>query len=163
MVSFSSQAGDEDTAPTDTLDPSRLTHRVGYAASRAAIAMRKVFARHFGPLDLKVVEFSILMLVAANADVNQKQIGQTLAISAPNLAVMLDRMVERGWVERVRGTRDQRAMHIHLTTAGRAFVQRAEKIAAAMEAPALRMLSVAERALLIELLMKVAGGKGAKR
>ena len=54
-------------------------------------------------------------------------------------------------------------MHIHLTAAGRAFVQRAEKIAAGMEAPALRMLSVAERALLIELLIKVPGGKGAKR
>ena len=152
-----------DSGDGGALDQSGLTHLVGYASTRASIAMRKVFARHFGPLDLKVVEFSILMLVAANADVNQKQIGQTLAISAPNLAVTLDRRVERGWVERVRGTRDRRAMHIHLTTAGRAFVQRAEKIAAAMEAPALRMLSVAERALLIELLMKVAGGKGAKR
>ena len=54
-------------------------------------------------------------------------------------------------------------MHIHLTAAGRDLVQRAEKIAATMEAPALRMLSAAERALLIELLMKVAGGKGLKR
>jgi DNA-binding MarR family transcriptional regulator len=163
VVSLSSQAKDEATTPADALDQSRLTHLVGYAASRAAIAMRKVFARHFGPLDLKVVEFSILMLVAANAEVNQKQIGQALDISAPNLAVTLDRMVERGWVERVRGTRDRRAMHIHLTAGGRAFVQRAEKIAATMEAPALRMLSAAERALLIELLMKVAAGKGAKR
>ena len=84
MVSLGPQAGDEATNPVDTLDQSRLTHLVGYAASRAAIAMRKVFARHFGPLDLKVVEFSILMLVAANAEVNQKQIGQTLDISAPN-------------------------------------------------------------------------------
>ena len=161
MVSLKPQAGEEAANPAEALDQSRLTHLVGYAASRAA--MRKVFARHFGPLDLKVVEFSILMLVAANAEVNQRQIGQTLAISAPNLAVTLDRMVERGWVERVRGTRDRRAMHIHLTLAGRSFVQRAEKIAATMEEPALRMLSVAERALLIELLMKVAGGKPAKR
>jgi len=125
--------------------------------------MRKVFARHFDPLGLKVVEFSILMLVAANAEVNQKQIGAALDISAPNLAVTLDRMVERGWVERVRGTRDRRSMHIHLTAAGRELVQRAEKTAATMEAPALRMLSLAERALLIELLMKVAGGKVPKR
>ena len=145
------------------LDESRLTYLVGYASSRAAITMRKVFARHFAPLELKIVEFSILMLVASNAEVNQKQIGAALDISAPNLAVTLDRMVERGWVERVRGTRDRRSMHIHLTAAGRELVQRAEKIAATMETPALRMLSAAERALLIELLMKVAGGKGLKR
>jgi DNA-binding MarR family transcriptional regulator len=125
--------------------------------------LRRVFARHFEPLDLKVVEFSILMLVAANAEVNQKQLGAALDVSAPNLAVTLDRMVGRGWVERVRGTRDRRAMHIHLTAAGRDFVRRAGKIAATMEAPALRMLSVAERALLIELLMKVASSQPAKR
>lgn len=152
------------SGPADEgLDQSRLTHLVGYASTRASIAMRKVFSRHFDPLGLKVVEFSILMLVAANAEVNQKQIGAALDISAPNLAVTLDRMVERGWVERVRGTRDRRSMHIHLTAAGRELVQRAEKTAAAMEAPALRMLSLAERALLIELLMKVAGGKMLKR
>ena len=94
---------------------------------------------------------------------NQKQLGQALDISAPNMAVTLDRMVERGWVERVRGTQDRRAQHIHLTSKGAELVQRAEKIAATMEAPALRMLSPAERALLIELLMKVAAGKPAKR
>ena len=145
------------------LDASRMAHLVGYAASRAAIAMRRVFAQHFAPLDLKVVEFSILMLVAANPQVNQKQLGQALDISPPNMAVMLDRLVERGWVERVRSTQDRRAMHIHLTRSGTELVGRAEKIAATMENAALRALSAAERALLIELLLKVAGGKGGKR
>jgi DNA-binding MarR family transcriptional regulator len=54
-------------------------------------------------------------------------------------------------------------MHIHLTPKGQELVQRAEKIAATMEAPALRMLSAAERALLIELLMKVSSGRPGKR
>ena len=147
----------------DALDQSRLTHLVGYAASRAAITMRRVFADNFAPLDLKIVDFSILMLVAANPHVNQKQLGQALDISAPNLAVTLDRLVERGWVERVRGTKDRRAMHIHLTPQGAELAARAEKIAATMENPALRALSAAERALLIELLMKVATGKSGRR
>ena len=149
--------------PADELDQSRLTHLVGYAASRAAITMRGVFVRHFAALDLKIVEFSILMLVAANPQVNQKRLGQALDISAPNMAVTLDRMVERGWVERVRSTQDRRAQHIHLTPQGEALVQRAEKIAATMENASLRVLSAAERALLIELLMKVAGGRPGKR
>jgi len=143
-------------APVDALDASRLTHLVGYAASRAAIEMRKVFARHMKPLDLKVVDFSILMLVAANPEVNQKRIGQALDISAPNMAVILDRLVERGWVRRVRSEQDRRAQHIHLTPAGRELVQRAERISQTMEDAALQVLSAAERALLIELLFKVA-------
>ena len=157
-------SGANDAKPAATeLDASALTHLVGYAASRAAIEMRKVFAQHMEPLGLKIVEFSILMLVAQQPQVNQKQLGQALDISAPNMAVTLDRMVECGWVERVRSTADRRAQHIHLTALGAQLVQRAEKIAATMEAPALAMLSPAERALLIELLHKVASGRGGKR
>jgi DNA-binding MarR family transcriptional regulator len=154
---------DETAGAADALDQSRLTSLVGYASSRASIMMRRVFLKHLGPLDLKVVEYSILVLVASNPQVNQKQLGEALDISAPNMAVTLDRLVERGWVERVRGTRDRRAMHIHLTASGSELVKRAEKIAGSMENHTLRVLSAAEKALLIELLMKVATGKGGKR
>ena len=149
----------EPSTDEQRLDQSRLTHLVGYAATRASITMRQVFARHLGPLDLKVADFSILILVASNPQVNQKQLGHALDMSAPNLAVTLDRMVERGWIERVRSTRDRRAVHVHLTRDGRELVQRAEKLASTMENNALRVLSTAERALLIELLMKVAGAR----
>jgi DNA-binding MarR family transcriptional regulator len=73
------------------------------------------------------------------------------------MVVTLDRMGERRWVERVRSTQDRRAQQIHLAAQG------AEKIASTMENAALKVLSPAERALLIELLMKVAGGKPGKR
>jgi DNA-binding MarR family transcriptional regulator len=146
-------------SPPAGLDQSRLTHLVGYAASRASIELKKSFARHLGPLGLKAVEFSILVLVASNTEVNQKQLGQALDVSAPNMAITLDRMVERGWVERVRSTKDRRSMWIHLTAAGKDLVHRAEKIAATMENGALRMLSPAEQALLVELLLKVAWGR----
>ncbi|MEO8922090.1 MAG: MarR family transcriptional regulator [Caldimonas sp.] len=141
---------------TTALDDSELAHLVGYATARAAIEMKKVFALHMAPLELKITEFSILMLVAGNADVNQKQLGRALDVSPPNMAVTLDRMAERGWIERVRSTRDRRAQQIHLTRAGRALVERAKKIAATMEEPALAALSRAERALLIEMLRKLA-------
>lgn len=145
------------------LDHSRLTTLVGYAASRAAIELRKDFARSLGPLGLKVVDYSILMLVASNPEVNQKQLGEALDISAPNMAITLDRLVESGWVERVRSTQDRRAMLIHLTTAGRALVKRAEAIAATMEEGTLAGLSLAERALLVELLLKVGLKQAARR
>ena len=89
-----------DNTGAEGLDQSRLTHLVGYASTRASITMRRVFVRHLGPLDLKIVEFSILMLVASNPQINQKRLGAALDISPPNMAVTLDRMVERGWVER---------------------------------------------------------------
>jgi len=148
--------------PPRELDDTSLQHLVGYAASRAALELRKVFATHMAPFDLRVAEFTILMLVASNGDVNQKQLGRALDISPPNMAVTLDRMVGSGWVERVRSTHDRRAQHIHLTAKGRALAERARRVSATMEEHALAGLSQAERALLIELLRKI-GARGARK
>lgn len=156
----------DDGAPVPAsagVDTSRLTHLVGYAASRASIQLKKTFQKHLGPLQLKAVEFSILVLVASNPRLNQKQLGAALDLSAPNLAVILDRLAERRLVERVRSTVDRRAQQLHLTPAGRALTERAETIAATMENDALRVLSAGERALLIELLLKVARGRPPRR
>jgi DNA-binding MarR family transcriptional regulator len=140
------------------LDQSGLTHLLGYAATRASVELKKSFQRHLGPLKLKAVEFSVLVLVDTNAEVNQKQLGQALDVSAPNLAVTLDRMVEQGWVRRERSERDRRAQLVRLTPEGQALVTRARKIAQTMENDALKVLSPAERALVIELLHRVAMG-----
>ncbi|MET0333175.1 MAG: MarR family transcriptional regulator, partial [Rhizobacter sp.] len=102
-------------------------------------------------------------LVASNENVNQKQLGQALDVSAPNLAVTLDRMVERGWVERVRSTQDRRSQIVVLTKAGQQLVQKAEKIAATMESESLSVLSPAERLLLLELLLKVSQPRSRQR
>lgn len=152
-----------DASADAPVDQSRLAHLVGYAMTRASLELKKNFTRHFGSLDLKPVEFSILVLVASNPQINQKRLGEALVVSAPNMAVTLDRLVARGWVERVRSTRDRRAVHVHLTPLGQDLVQRAEKIAATMENVALGVLSPAERALLIELLAKVAGSAAGNR
>ena len=145
-------------AAASSLDDSALLHLVGYAATRASLELKKVFAMHMEPHGLRIAEFSILMLVAGNAEVNQKQLGQALDISPPNMAVTLDRMAERGWIERVRSTHDRRAQHIHLTKVGRTFAERMRKISMTMEEPALAALSRAERALLIEMLRKLVSG-----
>ncbi|WP_457328558.1 MarR family winged helix-turn-helix transcriptional regulator [Rhizobacter sp. P5_C2] len=142
----------------EALDTSRLEHLVGYAATRASVQLKRSFVRHLGPLQLKAVEFSILVLVAANERVNQKRLGQALDVSAPNMAVTLDRMVERGWVLRERCSDDRRSQRIALTPAGRRLTARAEKIAETMEDDAMQVLSPRERATLIKLLMRVAAG-----
>jgi DNA-binding MarR family transcriptional regulator len=144
------------------LDQSGLTHLVGYATTRAAVALKKHFHKHLGPLKLKAVEFSIMVLVDTNPEVNQKQLGQALDVSAPNLAVTLDRMVERGWVRRERSERDRRAQLVRLTPEGQVLIRKARKISMAMEVEPLKVLSAAEQALLIELLQRVAQGKRGK-
>lgn len=145
---------------SSTLDLSRLEPLLGYALARASIEMKRGFKSRLGPLGLKEAEFSILVLVASNARVNQKQLGRALDLSAPNMAITLDRLAERGWIERVRDTEDRRAQLIRLTASGQRLAQRAEQAVAALEQQAAAGLSRAERLLLIELLLRVARGDG---
>lgn len=165
MTSARAPAGPPDRSPRrpapHELDTSRLAHLVGYATSRAAVPLKQAFARHMAPLGLKAVEFSVLVLVATNPRLNQKQLGDALALTAPNLAVILDRLSGRGLIARVRGTVDRREHRLELTPDGRALTERAQHVAATMEREALQGLSDAERALLIELLHKVAAGRPA--
>lgn len=133
-------------------------HLVGYAATRASVELKRSFKEHLGALALKAVEYSILVLLDTNPEVNQKQLGETLDVSAPNLAVTLDRMVAQGWVQRERSERDRRAQNVRLTPAGQALAARAREIGERMEDHALEVLSAAERAMLLELLHRVSLG-----
>ncbi len=133
-------------------------HLVGYATTLAGLAINKRFARQLGALGLRMAEFSILVLVDTNPEVNQKSLGETLDISPPNLAVVLDRMAERGWLRRERSERDRRAHLIRLTPEGKALTRRALRLSLGSETEVLASLSAAERGLLIELLHRLVRG-----
>ena len=141
----------------DRLDESAVLHILGYRLAQASIQMRGVFSHHVGePLNLRTVEFTVLMLLLTNDDVTPSQISRTLAMSAPNLTQLLDRLDERGVIARERSPHDRRAQHIRLTRTGRALAKKAHEISLGMEQQTLQHLSDAERAMLLELLQRVA-------
>lgn len=147
----------EAPTPPGGLDHSGLQHLLGYQLAQADIPTRALFFRQIGePLKLRPVEFSILMLVAFNPGATPKRLSQALAVSAPNLTVLIDRMADKGWIARQRSEADRRAQHIHLTPQGRTLAQKAHEISLTMEQELLRHLSEGERAMLRELLAKVA-------
>ena len=107
-------------------------------------------------MGLRPVEFTILVLVAFNPGVTAKQLAQALALAAPNITILLDRLAERGLLERVRSQADRRAQHLHLTPEGERLARRAHAASRSMEEELLRHLSEGERIMLLELLHKVA-------
>jgi DNA-binding MarR family transcriptional regulator len=149
-------------SPSHGLDQSCMGHLLGYQITQANVSSRKAFLKHIGePYKLSPVEFTILMLVAHNRDATQKQLSHSLAVSAPNLTALLDRMSERDLLKRVRNETDRRSQHVRLTRKGAALVREVREVALTMEQDLLRQLSDAERAILIELLQKVARGRRA--
>jgi DNA-binding MarR family transcriptional regulator len=143
-------------ARAQELDEGALHSVLGYHISQASVTTLGLFARHVGePLDLRPVEFSLLLLLLANEQVTPKQLAQALALSAPNLTILLDRLQERGVIERVRSEADRRSQNVLLTSAGTELTQRCMALCTTMEQDLDGCLTPGEHLLLIELLQKV--------
>ena len=146
-----------DRTPQARLSEGAMHGIVGYQLAQATIVTDQVFDERVGAQgDLRRVEFTLLALVQANPGVTARQIARALAVTPPNVAIWLDKLEQRGLVERTRSERDARMQHIALTAAGTALVERSAKQLAAGEAAALAVLSPAERGMLVELLHKLA-------
>ncbi|GAB4041360.1 MAG: MarR family transcriptional regulator [Rubrivivax sp.] len=139
------------------LDPGFAGHLVGYLLALAQVNTRRAFQRRVGePFGLRPVEFTLLALLQANGAVSAKQIGSALRLPAPHVTTLVDRLAERGLVERGRDPDDGRAVRIGLTTAGRALAERLRPVALTMEDDLLAALEPAEQTALRCLLLKLA-------
>jgi len=155
-------SGDAPPRAEGTLDFGALRDVLGFHITLANIATVAVFERHLGqPFGLRKAEFSLLMLLLANGATPAKHLARTLRLSAPNLTMLIDRMQAKHWLRRERNPADRRSQLIVLSPEGLALARRAQATARTMEHGLMRRLSSAERAMLIELLSKLAGHREA--
>ncbi len=137
------------------LDQRHLLDLVGYNCRRAYVQIHGVFLERMARFKLRPAEYSVLAILLANPDVTQKRLGATLNISPPNLAVMLDKLQQRGLVLRVRNPADGRSQLLQLTDEGLEIARKAERVVAQLELDATAALDDDERQTLIRLLQKV--------
>lgn len=141
-----------------------LHHILGYQLAQASVTTTQIFDDEVGrSFELRPVEFTILALVDENPGVSAKQLALSLAVAPPNITVWIDRLERRGLVQRERSVTDRRAQHIRTTTPGSELARKAVQRIVAAERVALARLSAAERAILVELLHKVAGARAKAR
>ena len=146
-----------DRTPQAQLTEGPMHGIVGYQLAQAAIVTDHVFDERVGHSGaLRRVEYTMLALVQANPDVTARQLARALSVTPPNVAIWLDRLESRGLVTRTKSTRDARMQHVRITRAGAALVDRSTALLIEGERAALAALSTAERAMLVELLHKVA-------
>jgi DNA-binding MarR family transcriptional regulator len=148
----------ESATPGDAaLDTAGIDHLLGFRLALAEVSARQVFQRHIGvPFKLRPVEFTLLMLLGANPGATPTRLAQALRLSPPNVTVLVDRLAARHLVQRQRSQDDGRATILQLTAAGAELAQRAHLASRTMEQGLLKALTPGERALLGELLHKLA-------
>ena len=95
----------------------------------------------------------------------QKDYGGEIAAKPPLITwcaavtTLLDRLGERELLVRVRSEADRRTHHLRLSRKGGQLARQALEVSRTMERELVRHLSEAERAILMELLQKVARGR----
>jgi DNA-binding MarR family transcriptional regulator len=149
-----------DATPADpeALDMSGVQHLLGFRLALAEVGTRRVFQSHIGaPFELRPVEFTLMMLLHANPGVTTpKRLAQALRLSPPNVTVLVDRLAARDLVQRQRSPDDGRATIVQLTSTGADLARRAHQASRTMEDGLLQALTPGERAMLGELLQKLA-------
>jgi DNA-binding MarR family transcriptional regulator len=143
--------------PAGRLAEGRLHEVVGYQIAQASIVTLAVFQDAAGvALGLRPVEYTMLVLVNANPGCTAARLARALAVSAPNITMWLDKLQRRGLVRRQASESDRRTQHLHVSDKGRRLAEEATRRVMDAEQHAFSHLSIGERAILLELLHKLA-------
>lgn len=146
-----------DVTPAGQLAEARLHFVLGYQLVQAGIVTHQLFADHVGkPLGLRPVEYTVLNLVDENPGGSLVRLARALAVTAPNITAIVDRMEAQGWIRRSQSEQDRRSQVLSTTPAGTRLAQQATRAVLAAEKAALSHLSPGEQMILVELLHKVA-------
>lgn len=97
-------------------------------------------------------QYAVLSAIADQPGIEQMRLVDAAASSKATLAEMLNRLEERGIIERRQDDTDRRRRFVHLTEAGRAMLTAAQPFARQTDEIFLGRLSPTERQSLLSLL-----------
>jgi DNA-binding MarR family transcriptional regulator len=139
-------------AARDRLDIAELKGHVGYFLRRLQVAVFKDFIETLAPFDLRPAQYSVLVVIAANAGRSQAAIGKTLNIERARLARMLHELERRRWIERRSAADDGRRHSLFLTPKGERALGQIKRLAAQHERQIVKLIGAGRRTQLLDLL-----------
>ena len=116
------------------IDLGVLSERLGYFVRRVQVWVFQDFIRRLSSIDVSPAQFSVLVVIAANAGLSQSQLALTLGIERARLVRLLHRLEWRGLVQRLPSSADGRRHSLRLTRDGRKLLARAKALSAQHEA-----------------------------
>lgn len=129
---------------------------VGYGLRRAQLAVFQHFARSMsqapGGDRVSPGEFGVLVLIEANAGINQTALAEAVGADRSTMVPILDRLEKRGLIERRPVPGDRRAHALALGETGRKRMDEFRATVREHEKKIGAGMSASERAMLIELL-----------
>jgi DNA-binding MarR family transcriptional regulator len=116
----------------------------GYLLRKAANAMMAELSAQLAPLELRIVDASVLLLVADGRDMTSSEIGKVLDIQRANMVPLLARLEAAGLIRRE--PLDRKSQAILLTAAGQERMCDVRDITRRFEADLLERIPAPHRA-----------------
>ena len=130
------------------IDP--LENYPGYSLRRASATAMAKLARRVAELDLRPTEATVLLVIDANPNITQSEIGRMLDIASANMAPLVSRLVDRELLERQ--PVDGRSHGLVLTNTGKNITAKVKKTVAMHEEELLSKIPAAERKAFLAIL-----------
>jgi len=140
-----------------------LNGHSGYFIRRMQVWIFQDFIRTLASVNIRPAQYSVLVVIEANPGLSQSDVAALLDIERARLVHLLDRLEERGLVQRLRSRADRRSHALFLTRAGRKSLKQIKSLAARHEARVADRLGADNHRLLIEILKNFGNPQRAAR
>lgn len=119
--------------PPTTANPltNPIAPRLGYLLRRASAVMMGDLGAALAQIGLRPVEATILIVVSANPDCSQSDIGRMLGIQRANMVPLIAGLIGKDYVRK--SPVDGRSQALSLTDAGQAICRQADAVMSAHE------------------------------
>ena len=132
-----------------------LRDLIGYALRRAQGAVYADLNDSLSELDLRPVQYTLLLMVAENPGASQSGVCEALGIQKANCVPTMSELERRGFIIRKKSTSDARNYELHVTAKGKRMLQRAGEVQASHERKLIERIGINGRDQLLELLGKL--------
>jgi DNA-binding MarR family transcriptional regulator len=104
----------------------KLDDNIGYQVRMAYVAIRRHFEVAMEKLDLTQKQTSVLWLIEANPAVSQIALANELGMDRASMMAIVDRLEERGLIQRKRSAEDGRRQELYVTAKGKKVLTQAK-------------------------------------
>ena len=107
--------------------------------------------------DLTSVQFAALDAIAEQPGIDQARLAATIGFDRATIGGVIDRLEQKGLVQRVVSAEDRRARLLHLTAEGRRLLKACRPVVEALQDDILVLLTPKERSSFLALANKALG------
>jgi len=129
---------------------------IGLALVKVVGKFRCQIGRRLKHLDLTSEQWGVLACMWEKGGLNQKELAEKLVKDQANMTRILDKLVKKGWVQRLDAVDDRRAYLLYLTDEGRHLVEVAAPLVGEVKAKLVSKIAEPELQMMLTVLEKMA-------